>query len=690
MWLYQSSHDVIRDSYFFTTQNHGSQSYGVEPWVTSDDLVENNIFQQISSAVLFGSGEGLVIGYNFSVNDWYDATHSWQQNSFSSHNAGSNMNLWEGNSFEGSIYCDSIHGTSDLDTYFRNRLTGRGHNNTYGLTTTNTFAVALQAGCRGFNIIGNVLGTSSYHNNYQITSGTTNCDTSIYMLNFSGTECGTSSVVPTDTLVASTLMRWGNYDTVNAAVRWDSTESSPGTVTYIGVNSTPANHTLPNSFYLSAKPAWWNSNPFPGIGPDVSSGTGPGGFSYINPAQSCYNSISGPADGTGSVLSFDASTCYTLTVTTTSLPGGTQNAAYSTTLAATSGTTPYTWSITSGTLPTGLSLASSTGVISGTPTATGTSNITVQATDANSLTATKALSLTVAAPPTVSTTSLPAGTQNTAYSTTLAATSGTTPYTWSITSGTLPTGLSLASGTGVISGTPTGTGTSNITVQVSDANSSTATKALSLTINAAGIGLVQSNAAQGSAVSSVSVAFSTNNTAGNLIIAFVRMSTTSQTVTLADSAGNTYTQAVAQSQTSDGSQVRLFYAKNIVGAANTVTATFSASNNHPWLAIYEYRGLSTTSPLDQTASAQNFSSAPSSGATGTTTGANELIFGGFGFPASYSGTQAAGSGFTLAQNDTSTSPAANESKLVTATGSYTATFSLGSSANWSAVVATFK
>src|SRR4029077_7125840 len=148
------------------------------------------------------------------------------------------------------------------------------------------------------------------------------------------------------------------------------------------------------------------------------------------------------------------------------------------------GTTPYTWSITSGTLPTGLSLVSSTGVISGTPTGIGTSNFTVQVTDANSLASAQPLSLTVVAPLTVTTTSLPNGTQSAAYSTTLAATGGTTPYTWSIASGTLPTGLSLVSSTGVISGTPTGTGTSNFTAQVTDANSLTASKPLSITVGA--------------------------------------------------------------------------------------------------------------------------------------------------------------------------------------------------------------
>jgi len=301
--------------------------------------------------------------------------------------------------------------------------------------------------------------------------------------------------------------------------------------------------------------------------------------------------------------------------------------------------------------------------------------------------------VSVANPPTITTTALPNGTQNASYSSTLAATGGTTPYTWFIVAGSLPAGLTLGTSSGVISGTPTGTGTSNFTVQVTDANSQTATKGLSIAVNpgggGSGIALVQSNAVEGSGVGSVSSTFPSNNAAGDLIIAFVRMSTTSQTVSVTDSAGNTYTDAVAQAQTGDGHQVHTFYAKNVVGQANTVTATFSATNNHPWLAIYEYRGLSATSPLDQTAHAQGSSSTPSSGATATTASANELVFAATGLPASYTGTATAGSGYTLQRQDAGTSRAATEAAAVTSPGAYVGKFSLSSSANWSAVVATF-
>ena len=90
-----------------------------------------------------------------------------------------------------------------------------------------------------------------------------------------------------------------------------------------------------------------------------------------------------------------------LVITTTLLPDGISNTVYTATLTADGGTTPYTWSIISGTLPVGLTLNSGSGVISGTPTVAGTSSFTVQVSDVGSHIASKTLSISMIATPTV-------------------------------------------------------------------------------------------------------------------------------------------------------------------------------------------------------------------------------------------------------------------------------------------------
>lgn len=80
------------------------------------------------------------------------------------------------------------------------------------------------------------------------------------------------------------------------------------------------------------------------------------------------------------------------------LPGGVTGVAYSETIGAQSGASPYTFAVTSGSLPASLSLNSSTGVISGTPSATGTSSFTITATDANGATGSTSFQIKVSNP----------------------------------------------------------------------------------------------------------------------------------------------------------------------------------------------------------------------------------------------------------------------------------------------------
>jgi hypothetical protein len=136
-----------------------------------------------------------------------------------------------------------------------------------------------------------------------------------------------------------------------------------------------------------------------------------------------------------------------------------------------------------GALPAGVTFVPGTGVLSGTPTAKGSYLITFTATNGIGTAATQSFTLVVQYPPlVVSSSSLAGGTVGSAYSATLTATGGESPYTWSVSVGALPAGLSLAASTGVISGTPTASGTADFTVEVADSDAATATKALSIVI----------------------------------------------------------------------------------------------------------------------------------------------------------------------------------------------------------------
>ncbi len=87
-----------------------------------------------------------------------------------------------------------------------------------------------------------------------------------------------------------------------------------------------------------------------------------------------------------------------LQITTTSLPNGYQWITYGSNVSATGGTTPYSWTIISGALPAGVTLNSSSGLISGDPSSFGTFNFTVQVTDSTTptpQTATQALSILI-------------------------------------------------------------------------------------------------------------------------------------------------------------------------------------------------------------------------------------------------------------------------------------------------------
>lgn len=309
--MHASSHWTIQNSYIYGTSGQ-SQNYGVESYITNDALVVNNIFQHVVTPIMTHANQGSVFAYNYIINDTYDdggsPQYHYMANGWAGHSGGVMMNLIEGNIGVG-LGGDIIHGNPLMNTVARNYWLGTDAGR---IDATN--AIGIEAYNRYWNMVGNVLGTPGYHTAY--ASGG---DLSVYDLGAGRTA------VPSDALVATTMLRWGNWDVVSNATRWCGTASNTGWVATCGSasevptgvptypNSVPTTETVPNSFFLAAAPSWWPGGlAWPPIGPDVTGGSlaSLGGHVYSIPARTCYLSVmGGPTDGSGTVLAFDPSTC---------------------------------------------------------------------------------------------------------------------------------------------------------------------------------------------------------------------------------------------------------------------------------------------------------------------------------------------------------------------------------------------
>ncbi len=173
---------------------------------------------------------------------------------------------------------------------------------------------------------------------------------------------------------------------------------------------------------------------------------------------------------------------------TTILPDAEESLAYSFDLLVSGGTAPWNFNLTSGQIPPGMSLSGAR--LSGTPSVGGLFNFTITVSDSGvpvrsqvqSFSLLVALASSSGNPLNLWTSSLPAATENSAYSASLSTSGGTAPYIFEVSSGALPPGISLNAGTGAISGIPTQVGTYSFTARVQDSLGVQATSPLTLAV----------------------------------------------------------------------------------------------------------------------------------------------------------------------------------------------------------------
>jgi hypothetical protein len=337
MIMWQSVNLSLFNNYMYGS-NPQSEGYGID-WDsgTSDSIAYNNIAQHIESAYMVETGSGNVYAYNFAVDNYFGS--GWQQCDEYAHAGGSSFNLFEGD--DGICAAeDDIHGTANYTTYYRTYLNGFDPATETGAKYDATVALGINSFSRYWNAVGNVLGTPGYHNVYNnigVAGNPNSCPSYsfkvIYTLGFgNGNQIPWSAAcisapftIDNDNLVASTGMRWGNWDVVNGSVQENSSETGSGAPLHPGLASPST--TFPASFIFSSTPSWWQfpkgtAAPFPANGPDVTGGVSNlGGHHYANPANNCYHNVMGGVDdGSSGPLTFNPAACYPTTASSSGPP----------------------------------------------------------------------------------------------------------------------------------------------------------------------------------------------------------------------------------------------------------------------------------------------------------------------------------------------------------------------------------
>jgi len=272
LWMLHDLQCEIRGCTFHDgTGNYGpDRTYGIflGNMITAS-MVEDNIFYNMHVPIAFeGGAAGNVVSYNYITKVKY-SDPEWAQPAIVEHGPHPMMNLIEGNCCGSKIIGDMYWGSASHNTYFRNRVyqaTPTGLN--YG-----TWLVDFYIWHKYENIVGNVLGTPGYETEYE-----ENCTPYAYyggkIVYKLGYANNSGSTAGSDPMIAATMIRHGNYDTVTSGVTWDPS---------IAVQQ------MPPSLTYAQKPAWMGANAWPAYGPDVA-----GSLTSKIPAQLRYEAMGSP------------------------------------------------------------------------------------------------------------------------------------------------------------------------------------------------------------------------------------------------------------------------------------------------------------------------------------------------------------------------------------------------------------
>jgi len=332
-----------------------------------------------------------------------------------------------------------------------------------GASAPSSFSIPAGALPPGLSLAanGNLTGTPTATGSYSFTVRATDANGCAGERTYGGTvaPCEGVTISPTGTAVPA-----GRINTPYSAIFTAIGATAPYTFGLGTGSALPPGLTLAASGLLSGTPT---------VGGD---------FSFLVVATSANGCV-------GQALIFLPINCLaTLNPANPTLPAATVGTAYSVTFSLTAGVAPYAFSLT-GTPPPGLSLNTSTGVLSGAPAQAGTFNFIIRATDPNGCGANRLYSLTVNNPPCPTITiapagPLPPGVAGVAVNQSSTAAGGTSPYAFSLAAGALPAGLTLASN-GNLTGTPTLPGNYGFTVRATDANGCTGERGYTLVVNSA-------------------------------------------------------------------------------------------------------------------------------------------------------------------------------------------------------------